>query len=91
MRTFGSVVSKDFRARPISKQEGLPVIITDFEFALARRNNANVARANAVIDDAGARIIKLQKKLSATQQALATAEAENAALKLQILRLTRKH
>lgn len=67
------------------------VIISDFEFQLARRNAQAVAAANAVIDDAGQRIMKLQRRLASTQMALETAEAENAALKLQLMRLTRKH
>lgn len=67
------------------------MVITDFEFALARRNNVNVAQANAAIHEAGRRILALQKKLSKAQQALADSEAENAALRLQIMRLTRQH
>ena len=63
--------------------------ITDTEFALARRNNQTIDQANAIIGEAGERILALQKKLVKAQKALAASEAENAALRLQVMRLSR--
>ena len=60
------------------------MIISDFEFQLARRNNANIDKANAVIDEAGRRILALQRQLKAAKAALEVSEADNFVLRSQL-------
>lgn len=43
------------------------MIITDFEFQLARSNAQNVGQANATIDEASRRIVALQSELAAAE------------------------
>lgn len=55
--------------------------ITDTEFLLSRRNNQDMARFNATIDEAGRRLLALKQKLEAAQEELKATKKELKATK----------
>ena len=63
------------------------MIISDFEFGLARRNAQNVAQANVTIDEASRRIVALQRRLAVAEKRAAIAEAENFVLRSKLSKL----